>query len=71
LQLAAQLLHASCRPEGSKPHKPTANSRCHQEGEIVVSSTAAAPAAVETPETTAEEPKAKKVGWWQRRLGLG
>jgi len=41
------------------------------EGEIVVSSTAAAPAAVETPESTAEEPKAKKVGWWQRRLGLG
>jgi ribonuclease E len=40
------------------------------EGEIVVSSTAA-PAPVETPETTAEEPKPKKVGWWQRRLGLG
>jgi len=38
------------------------------EGEIVVSSTAAA--AVETPEATAEEPKQKKVGWWQRRLGL-
>jgi ribonuclease E len=40
------------------------------EGEIVVSSTAA-PAPVETPETTDEEPKPKKVGWWQRRLGLG
>jgi ribonuclease E len=39
------------------------------EGEIVVSSTAPAP--VETPETTAEEPTPKKVGWWQRRLGLG
>ena len=39
------------------------------EGEIVVSSTAPAP--VETPETTAEEVKPKKVGWWQRRLGLG
>ena len=41
------------------------------EGEIVVSSTAAASAPVETPETVAEEPKPKKVGWWQRRLGLG
>jgi ribonuclease E len=40
------------------------------EGEIVVSSTAA-PAPVETPEAAAEEPKTKKVGWWQRRLGLG
>jgi len=39
------------------------------EGEILVSSSAAAP--VETPEATAEEPKPKKVGWWQRRLGLG
>jgi ribonuclease E len=41
------------------------------EGEIVVSSSAAAPAPVETPEVAAEEPKPKKVGWWQRRLGLG
>ena len=39
------------------------------EGEILVSSTAPAPVA--TPEETAEEPKPKKVGWWQRRLGLG
>jgi ribonuclease E len=39
------------------------------EGEIVASSSAPAP--VETPETTAEEVKPKKVGWWQRRLGLG
>ncbi len=36
------------------------------EGEIVVSSTA--PAAEEAP---AEDGKPKKVGWWQRRLGLG
>ena len=39
------------------------------EGEIVVSSTA--PAAEETAEAPAEDPKPKKVGWWQRRLGLG
>jgi len=39
------------------------------EGEILVSSSAQAP--VETLEETVDESKPKKVGWWQRRLGLG
>jgi ribonuclease E len=35
------------------------------EGEILVSSAAAAD------EAPSEDTKPKKVGWWQRRLGLG
>jgi len=58
---------AEAEPEAKAPSRR--RKKEIPEGEIVVSSTAAAP--VETPETTAEEPKPKKVGWWQRRLGLG
>jgi len=64
---------ATAAPAEEAPAEAKAPSRRRKkeipEGEILVSSSAAAP--VETPEATAEEPKPKKVGWWQRRLGLG
>ncbi|MGN6490025.1 MAG: Rne/Rng family ribonuclease, partial [Devosia sp.] len=64
---------AAAEPEAAAAPEPETPSRRRKkeipEGEILTSSTAPAP--VETPEETAEEPKPKKVGWWQRRLGLG
>jgi ribonuclease E len=64
---AAPAPAAAAEPEEKAPSRR--RKKEIPEGEIVVSSTAPAP--VETPEATAEEPKQKKVGWWQRRLGLG
>jgi len=55
---------AVAEPEAEKPSRRRRKEI--PEGEILVSSTA--PAAEEKP---VEEAKPKKVGWWQRRLGLG
>jgi len=73
---AVPVAEAAPAPAEEAPTEAKAPSRRKKkeipEGEIVVSSTAApTPAPAETAEAPAEDPKPKKVGWWQRRLGLG
>ena len=63
-------------PKTAEPvaeEKPARSRRVKKElpPEGVVVSSSAAPAEAEAEQADGEPDKKKKVGWWQRRLGLG